>query len=212
MSAAPGYLAGRLLLRRAAASLLWMAAVTVTLGMPAFATDLTAAADAFADDLAKVKDLAKDLAKAQGLEAPGAASVLGGWRGNDSKVAKYAIERVTDAAAWGALWARHAPGEMPPPVDFSAAMVVAVFTGSVRISVIPSINLANVVEHDAIDVTVDNYVNDIIDDERANLYVFVVLRRSSKPVRVIGRSFCIMCQPQETVQVLEEFKAIPENQ
>jgi actin-like ATPase involved in cell morphogenesis len=108
------------------------------------------------------------------------------------------------------VWARHAPGETPPPVDFSAAMVVAVFTGSVRISVIPSVSLAKVVEQDAIDITVDNYVNDVIYDERANLYLFVVLRRSAKLVRVIGRSFCIMCQPQETVQVLEEFKAMPE--
>jgi hypothetical protein len=190
--------------------MLWMAVFAIAPGAPALAADLTAAADAFADDLAKMKDLPKMKDLAKGLEVPGAALVLGGWRGNDSKIAEYAVERVTGAAAWGAVWARHAPGETPPPVDFSAAMVVAVFTGSVRISVIPSVSLAKVVEQDAIDITVDNYVNDVIYDERANLYLFVVLRRSAKPVRVIGRSFCIMCHPQETVQVLEEFKAMPE--
>lgn len=162
--------------------------------LPVAAYDVTAAAAAFAADRAKL---------------PPSAPVLGGWRGNDSHVTEYSIERIPDQAAWTAAWARHAPGESAPAVDFSKAMVIAIFAGKVRTRVLPSINLLDVVEGDKIDVTTMNYVYDVIRAETANLYLFVVLRRSTKPVRVLAKSYGLMRSPQESTEVLMEFDAIP---
>jgi hypothetical protein len=149
------------------------------------------------------KALAGDLKKLSATDA-----VLGGWRGNDSKVDEFAVERVMDGAAWRALWARHAPGETAPYVDFEKAMVIAIFGGSVRTSVVSGISLFDVQEHDRIDLTVKYFVYDVIRDERANPYLFAVLRRSDKAIRVLARSFALMRDPQEREDVWKDFEAI----
>jgi hypothetical protein len=173
----------------------WMIGILIAVlaSAPATAYDLAAAARVFAAAQEKL---------------PKSAPVLGGWCGNDSKVAAFSIERIMDRAAWSAAWARHAPGENAPKVDFSTAMVIAIFTGAVRISVIPSISLDGVTEDDKIEIATMNFVNDVIRQEQENLYLFVVLRRSAKAVRVLARSYGLMRTPREQIDVLKEFEAL----
>ena len=138
----------------------------------------------------------------------GAPFVLGGWSGDDSKVDAYSVERIMDRPEWAAAWARHAPGTAAPDVDFSTAMVVAVFTGAVVASVVPEMHIEKVTEADTIDVTLMNYVNDVISEPKHNLYVIVVLRRSTKAVRVLVRSEGLMRSPPVETVVLKSFGAI----
>jgi len=148
----------------------------------ALAADLAAAERAFALDLVKL---------------PKSTPVLSGWAGIDSEV-----------ATWHALWARHAPDTPPPPLDFAHVMVVAIFTGSVSASVIPSVNLLDATEQDRIDITVNYFLNDVVTNARANHYLLVVLRRSSKPIRVVARSYALMRQPREREDVWKALNGI----
>jgi hypothetical protein len=159
----------------------------------ALAADLAAAERAFASDLVKL---------------PKSTPVLSGWAGIDSKVAEFSVERVLDLATWHALWARHAPDTPPPPLDFAHVMVVAIFTGSVSASVIPSVNLLDTTEKDRIDITVRYFLNDVVTNARANHYLLVVLRRSSKPIRVVAHSYALMRQPRERKDVWKEIDGI----
>jgi hypothetical protein len=134
------------------------------------------------------------------------ALVMRSWNGTDSHIDESLILRVTDEAAWQALWEKHAPGSKAPEVDFSNAMVIAIFSGEIRTRVIPAITLADVAEGDKITLTVQNFVNDVITEDKGNLYLITVLKRSAKPVRVIARSISIM-GPSE--QVIAEFDALP---
>jgi hypothetical protein len=134
------------------------------------------------------------------------ALVLRSWNGPDSHIDESLIARITDEAAWQALWEKHAPGGKAPEVDFSNAMVIAIFSGEVRTRVIPAITLADVTEDDKITLTAQNFVNDVVTDDKGNLYLFTVLKRSAKPVRVIARSISLM-GPSE--QVIAEFEALP---
>jgi hypothetical protein len=135
------------------------------------------------------------------------ALVLRSLNGTDSHIDASSVERITDDAAWQALWEKHAPGDKAPEVDFSNAMVIAIFTGEVYTHVIPSITLANVVEDDDnITLTAQNFVNDVITEDRGNLYLITMLKRSAKPVRVIARSISIQ-GPSE--HVIGEFAALP---
>jgi hypothetical protein len=158
----------------------------------ALAADLAAAERAFASDLAKL---------------PKSTPVLSGWAGIDSEVAEFSVERVMDVATWHALWARHAP-DTPPPLDFAHVMVVAIFTGSVSASLIPSVNLLDATEQDRIDITVKYLLNDVVTNARANHYLLVVLRRSSKPIRVVAHSYALMRQPREREDVWKELDGI----
>lgn len=142
-------------------------------------------------------------------DLPNAPVLIGECRGEDTKIADYSIERVLDDASWQTLWARHAPGEKAPAVDFSTAVVIAIFTGPLRKSMTPDVRLAGVVAHDSVDIITKYFVNDVIGDETHSLYLFVALRRTTKPIRVIAHSYCFMCQPQERQQVLREFSASP---
>jgi hypothetical protein len=135
-------------------------------------------------------------------------SVLKGWSGNDSKVAEYSVERIMDRTAWSAAWARHAPDTKVPDVDFSTAMVIAIFAGPIRTSIVPDIGLDSVTEDDKIEVTTMNYVYDVIREEQKNLYLFVVLQRSVKAVRVFARSYALMRTPQEETILMKEFEAL----
>ena len=135
--------------------------------------------------------------------------VLEGWSGNDSHVAVYSVERVSDLAAWRDAWARHAPGTKAPDIDFSKAFAVAIFVGAVDPSVVPEVSLSDVVENEKIDLTTMNYMNDVISGKRINPYLLIVLRRSPKPVRVFARTCGLMRAPQEETVLLEEFGAIP---
>lgn len=159
----------------------------------ALAADLAAAERAFALDLVKL---------------PKSTPVLSGWAGIDSEVAEFSVERVMDLATWHALWARHAPDTPPPPLDFAHVMVVAIFTGSVSASVIPSVNLLDATEQDRIDITVNYFLNDVVTNARANHYLLVVLRRSSKPIRVVARSYALMRQPREREDVWKALNGI----
>jgi hypothetical protein len=159
----------------------------------ALAVDLAAAERAFASDLAKL---------------PKSTPVLSGWSGVDSNVAEFSVERVMDPVTWHALWARHAPDTPPPPVDFAHVMVVAIFTGTVPASLIPSVNLLDATEQDRIDITVKYFLNDVVTNVRANHYLIVVLRPSSKPIRVVAHSYALMRTPREREDVWKELDGI----
>lgn len=49
--------------------------------------------------------------------------------GQHSRVRTFHTEAVKDAAAWAALWERHAPGQPVPHVEFGEEQVAAVFLG-----------------------------------------------------------------------------------
>src|SRR6266852_2746580 len=70
---------------------------------PAVAADLEAAAKAFNES----------------YNRPRPAAVLEGWQGGDSAIEEPGAERILDAAAWSALWGRHAPAQPAPQLDFS---------------------------------------------------------------------------------------------
>jgi hypothetical protein len=157
------------------------------------------------DQIAASKTFESDFTQRQNaMQAP--ALVLRGWNGTDSNIGDFFVERITDATAWQALWEKHAPGSTAPDIDFSTAMAIAIFTGEVRTRVIPGITLADVAESDKITLTAENFFNDVITDDKGKLYLITVLKRSVKPVRVIGRSISLM-GPSE--QVLAEFEPLP---
>ncbi|WP_020174734.1 hypothetical protein [Methyloferula stellata] len=162
--------------------------------LPAQAFDQSVAAETFAGYFAQ---------RQSRMQAPGL--VLRGWNGTDSNIDDSSVERITDAPAWQALWEKHAPGEKAPDVDFSSAMVIAIFTGEVRTRVIPSITLADVADGDKITLTAENFFNDVITEDKGNLYLITALKRSVKPMRIIARSISIH-GPSE--QVIAEFPAL----
>ncbi len=51
------------------------------------------------------------------------------WRGTDSAVKSPLALAARNEAEWRALWARHAPGQAAPPVDFTRWTAAAVFAG-----------------------------------------------------------------------------------
>ena len=144
-----------------------------------------------------------------GEQATSRIPVLRGWQGNDSSVTETSFERIVDADAWSALWKRHAPGVTAPPVDFAKEMVVAIFGGATPANV-PAISLYRVVDAGIIEVTTMNVANDIFTNQISNLYLFVVLPRSPKPIAIVARSYALMRGPQLQYKVLHEFKALPE--
>jgi hypothetical protein len=170
--------------------------IALQLSGAASAADLAAAARTFAADLAHL---------------PTPSPVVGGWRGNDSYVEEFSVERIMDLAGWRALWMRHAPAEAVPSVDFAEDMVIAIFVGTVPISVIPDVKLVNAVESDRIELTTMHFFNDVITQASANHYLLIVLHRSKKPIRVIARSNGLMRTPRESEDVWKEFDAIDEN-
>jgi len=162
---------------------------------PAAAYDQSTAAAAFADNFAQ---------RQSAMQAP--KLVLRGWNGTDSGIGDFSAVRITDKANWQALWAKHAPGDRAPDVDFSASMVIAIFTGEVRTRVTPSITLANAAEASKITLTAEYFINDVITKDRGNLYLIAVLQRSQKPVRVIARSISLQGSSEH---VIAEFKGMP---
>jgi hypothetical protein len=132
--------------------------------------------------------------------------VLAKWGGDNSHVDTFLVERITEQAAWNIIWKRHAPDAKAPEINFSSAMVIAIFMGRVRTSVIPSINLEDVTENDNVDVAVRYFVNDVVRDDWANLYLFVVLPRTVKPVRVVAHSYGLLRTPQERSDVWAKFE------
>lgn len=56
--------------------------------------------------------------------------VLRQWAGPDSKINTARGVIVTKGADWKSLWAEHAPGEVPPEIDFDLEMAIALFAGS----------------------------------------------------------------------------------
>jgi hypothetical protein len=69
------------------------------------------------------------------------------------------------------------------------------------------VTLDDVTETDKITLIAKSFFNDVITEDRGNLYLFVVLRRSPKPVSVISRSISIM---GPTDRVMIEFSALPQ--
>jgi hypothetical protein len=72
-------------------------------------------------------------------------------RGSLSGIEQPRQVAVRDHATWRALWKEHAPGQEPPPVDFTTRTVLAVFLGS-RTTAGYAVEIARVerVEHDSI--------------------------------------------------------------
>jgi hypothetical protein len=60
---------------------------------------------------------------------PRLAAVLEGWQGDDTAIEQPGAERIVDADAWSALWARHSPVRPAPQLDFSKVMALAIFFG-----------------------------------------------------------------------------------
>jgi hypothetical protein len=133
--------------------------------------------------------------------------VLGGWAGDDSKISEFGVERVTDAEDWTKLWARHSPEISPPTLDFTKVMAIAMFTGSVP-TAISRPDLIDVRETDRIDITTKFFISDVLTGDRASHYIIVVLNRSTKPVRVVGRSYALMRDPQEREDLWKEFEGM----
>jgi hypothetical protein len=174
----------------------WFAGLSVAIWLcaPAAACDFAAGAKEFA-------------ARAASLRLPGAELVLGTCWGKDSAITDYSVERIADEATWRAVWARHAPGQTTPPVDFATTMVIAIFTGRIPGN-ISGPQLDSVVEHDKIDLVTQEYFNDVLRGDENNVFLFVELHRATKPVRVTARSYCLVCEPQKSENVLKEFEAL----
>jgi hypothetical protein len=155
---------------------------------------------------------AGDLARAEQTfnselaELPKPTLVLGGWTGSDSDITEFSVERVTDSTAWSQLWARHSPDAVPPSLDFAKVMVIAMFAS------VPTyfsrMELVDVKETDRIDITTKFFIYDNLTQDRANYYLIVVLNRSTKPIRVVGRSFALNRSPQEREDLWKEFGAL----
>jgi hypothetical protein len=139
--------------------------------------------------------------------APKIVSVLSGWQGNDSAVTAPSVERIMDDASWTALWRRHDPASPPPAIDFSKAMVIAIFTGSVSASVY-GIHLEGVFDKGDIGLTSGVFVSDVIDRNVVSLYLFVVLPRSTKAITVVEHSFGLMMSPRDSYETVGEFDEI----
>jgi hypothetical protein len=120
---------------------------------------------------------------ASGWQAlPRSNPALSGWTGDDSKVAEFSVQRVTDAVMWQAL-GRAPDMPPPPPIDFAKPMVVAVVTGTVSATYIPSGNLLNATEQDGIYITIGFFLNDLLTDTRANHYLILVFGPFGQTVR-----------------------------
>jgi len=132
---------------------------------------------------------------------PSVVRVLGGWQGNDSAVSEPSVVRVTDNAAWAALWARHDPSGQPPKIDFRNAMVIAVFMGSVS-SLFSGIHLGSVLDSSQLEITSVVFVGDVITRETFRPYLFVVLPRSSQAITVVEHSFGLMMNPRDNYRLL----------
>jgi hypothetical protein len=162
------------------------------MSMPAAAYDLSKAAATFKESY---------------TSEPTSLRVLGGWQGKDSQVSEFSLERVSDAAAWAALWKRHAPDVAPPPVDFGQAMVIAIFGGAAD-STVGQISLDRVSEGQRIELVTMSFINDVIDRKTNNLYLFVALPRSRKEIRIVARTFMLMGNPQTDERVVGTIAAI----
>jgi hypothetical protein len=155
---------------------IWFAAMALAWSGPSCAADANAAAAAFR----------------QSYVEPTIVPVLGGWAGDDSAVTAPSVERIIDADAWTALWRRHSPLDQPPTIDFAKDMVIAIFTGTVSASLYGS-HLEAVTDDLAhIDLMSGLFLSDVVRDETASLYLFVVLPRSTKSITVYRRVSGIM--------------------
>jgi hypothetical protein len=172
---------------------LWFVTLVLIWHMPAFAADAERAANQFKEHYA----------------APTVAPVLGGWAGDDSAVTKESLQRVTDAASWTALWQRHRPTEHAPTVDFSKAMVIAIFTGSVSSSYY-GFGLDSAIENGGIiELTSRAFWSDVIENKTKNLYLFVVLPRSTDTITVCEHISGIMMVPRNTYATFGEIDPSP---
>ncbi len=107
-----------------------------------------------------------------------------------------------------ALWSRHDLLHDPPKIAFSKAMVVGIFTGSGGGSVY-GIHLNSVIENAGrIELMSGLFISDVIREELVNLYLFVELPRSSKPITVVQHSFGIMMSPQNNYDTLAELPEV----
>jgi hypothetical protein len=134
--------------------------------------------------------------------------VLGGWEGDDSSVTELSVERIVDTDAWTALWKRHAPDAPPPAVDFTQAMVVAIFSGATG-QFVSGFSLYSVSDTNPIEIMVRSNISDVITNTTHNPYLFVVLPRSNKAITVIARSFMLMAGPQLAFKTVKELRPLP---
>lgn len=137
--------------------------------------------------------------------------VLGGWEGLGSNVTEPSVERVADADAWTALWKRYAGDAAPPDVDFTQAMVVAIFGGTTG-EFNSGISLYSVSDTNPIEIVTWTNISDDITDKTHNPYLLVVLPRSNKGVTVIARSFMLTAGPQLVFKTVKELTPLPNSQ
>jgi tetratricopeptide (TPR) repeat protein len=173
------------LAQRQACALFAVAALAAGIA-PACAYDVEAAAKAFRLPSAAVRPL----------------TVQRGWQGLDSAIALRGFERIGDVHDWRTLWKRHAPETAAPAVDFDLEMVIAIFGGKRAAG--GDFLLYSVTESDAIEVVTMSYGTDVIRRETSNPYLLLVVSKSSKPVSVLARSYCLMCAPQLLYSVMQE--------
>jgi hypothetical protein len=87
-------------------------------------------------------------------------------------------------------------------------MVVAIFSGSVSGSVY-GIHLDSVIENAGqMELTSGLFISDVIHEELVNLYLFVKLPRSSKPITVVQHSFGLMMSPRSHYDTLAELPEV----
>jgi hypothetical protein len=145
----------------------------------------------------------------EGYSEPKLVPVLGGWAGDDSAVTEKTLQRITDETSWAMLWQRHHPAENAPAVDFSKAMVIAIFTGSVSSSYY-GFGLNSAIESGGIiQLTSGAFWSDVIDDKTKNLYLFVVLPRSKDMIAVCEHISGIMMAPQNAYDTFGEIDPLP---
>ena len=170
----------------------------LVLGVAVLAALMSFVASVRAYDL---EGAAKAFRDGNGWPQPRPLTPLRGWQGSDSEVAEPGVTRVTDADGWATLWRRHQPGVAPPPVDFAQEMVVAVFTGAISKSWAPTA-LYTAVEADELEITTENSRTDVMIPGTKNDYLFVVLRRSEKPIVVIRRTDVMWGNPPNRSEVV----------
>ncbi len=83
--------------------------------------------------------------------------------------------------------------------------MIAIFTGEIRTRVTPGVTLGDIIETDKITLVAESFSYDVLTEDRGNLYLFVVLKRSPKPVSVISRS---VSMGGRTDRVMTEFDSL----
>jgi len=114
--------------------------------------------------------------------------VIKGWQGSDSAIKSESAERIVDADAWSALWARHSPGQQAPGLDFREVMAVAIFFGQQIDGYGASLSKVTYFLVD-LDIVVHAFIPDYFrSNNSVNPYLFVVLPRCSSGIMIRRRT------------------------